>query len=159
MLSAILGLTPLRIKGDLSDNEKFLIEMEYDGRPGINRGPDGVEYTNRERAEMLQIIGDDKVLANKLTKIRKKAEKANFFERIRKARAESKADVIKSDEFLGIKSQIDAAFNEAVNLAERKLSNRDDIDRTRSQNRRIDSLNRRGKDQELKNLLPPNFNR
>ena len=42
--------TPWKVSGGISAEKQFLIDIEYDGRPAVNKDKNGIKYTNEERS-------------------------------------------------------------------------------------------------------------
>ena len=49
---------PWKVNGKISDEKKFLQEIEYDARPILSTDGRGVKYTPAERSEIMRIMGE-----------------------------------------------------------------------------------------------------
>ena len=117
------ALTPFKVTGDLSDRKKFLIDIEFDSRPSFIKGEDGIEYTNEQRSELMQIMGRDGYFRDALDRIMAKPYAKEFAREMRAFRkAGYTSEQYPKDKYNRVYAEIVAALQQARNQAERGLT-------------------------------------
>ena len=121
--------TPWKVNGKISERKKFLIDIEYDGRPAVNTNGRGIEFTPEERSEILNIIGRDNLFGSRLDKIIQDVEASGgtkrFRTRMQKALGNpllNKSGAVDVGEFESLHKLIDKALRDATTFARAKLS-------------------------------------
>jgi hypothetical protein len=111
--------SPFKITENPTPNGLFLNDIGY-SYASMFKSKDGVKLNNTERARLFEIVGKDQVFNKEITRIRKRAERQNFVERLRIAR-NAGADSEELSEFMGYEEEIRAAASLAENLAWEQL--------------------------------------
>ena len=67
-----------KVHDDVSEEEQFLLDIEFDSRPFFNKSKGGIEYTNHQRAELYSKVGEQGYFRDELKKIKKIAENMSY---------------------------------------------------------------------------------
>ena len=118
---------------DQTEEEKFLMEIEYNSKPYFTSSPGGVEYDKHQRADLYSKMGEMGYFANEVTLIMKDAEKLTYtddrgttykgFVSIMKAirRGNISSKVLDHEKYAYIFPRINKALADAKRLAEESL--------------------------------------
>ena len=123
--------------GDPTELEQFLIDIEYDGRPGMRTDGQGIDYTALEREEFQALLGKDEMFKREMNKIMFDAKQMNLIETLRDERklgSSSKDYPLKKAG--NIFRRLNTAIRNAMDRNERFLSNHNDIRQRRLDLRR-----------------------
>ena len=125
--------------------EQFLIDLEYDGRPGFRTDGKGYEYTASERSELQSLIGQEGRLRKEIQSIKRRADNNQVIEKLRKIRrAGYTSKQVDKDEFFNIVRLLDRALLKAVKRNERKLSNYAEIQKKKAELRLLELKAKKG---------------
>ena len=117
---------------DISEEEQFLIDIEYNSRPSFKTNNSGVKYTPTERSELASIVGQQGILREEIRKIMFDAQRSGFVKRLldfRRAGGKTTGpNSVKTEEFDNIYYRLDAAHRRAINSAKHFLSNKEEVD-------------------------------
>ena len=61
-----------------SENDQFLIDIEFQLLPQFNTAPNGVEYTSKQKSELKTLMGEDGYFAEQLANIRRRAQQVTY---------------------------------------------------------------------------------
>ena len=117
---------------DITKEEQFLIDIEYNSRPSFKTNNSGVKYTPTERSELASIVGQQGILREEIRKIMFDAQRSGFVKRLldfRRAGGKTTGpNSVKTEEFDNIYYRLDAAHRRAINSAKEFLSNKEEVD-------------------------------
>ena len=107
-----------------SPEEQFLIDLEYNGRPGFRSDCRGNEYTAKERAELQSLIGNEENgLREDIRNIMRRAEVDGIIAKLRTIRRSGyTSEQINKKDFTNIIRLLDSAVSRAVQRNETLLS-------------------------------------
>jgi hypothetical protein len=119
------AVMPFKSNGTTNKYAKFLMDIEYDGRPTfMTSSKGGVDYDPKTRAELFKLIGENPYFRQELDTIMKEVSGPKFREEVRRARSSGEVDATK---WRNIHYQVDDALRMAKRMAEIQLSNYGDI--------------------------------
>ena len=58
-----------KVGEEMSPEKEFLVEIEFDGRPQLNKNGNGIEYTPEERSQVTELMGQDGFFKKQVTKL------------------------------------------------------------------------------------------
>ena len=58
-----------KVGEELSPEKEFLMEIEFDGRPQLNKAGNGIEYSPEERSQVTELMGKDGIFKEKVREI------------------------------------------------------------------------------------------
>ena len=67
-----------KVGDEMSPEKEFLVEIEFDGRPQLNKNGNGIEYTPEERSQVTKLMGEDGVFKREVNKIMNSKEGKEF---------------------------------------------------------------------------------
>lgn len=123
--------SPAKIMAERGPEARFLAAAEYDARPFFNKDPDtGVEFTTDERAELYDLLGQDKIFLDGIRKVMKRTEAAGGLEKLMAYRKDphvtSKRTPLKN--WFNIHEALDDYLSRAMEAARARLSTRDRLE-------------------------------
>ena len=118
---------PWKVNGKISDEKKFLMDIEYDARPTLSTDGNGVKLTTEERSEITNIMGRDGLFKAEIKRIMNSKDGKAFRQRYKEAVANG-LDVNLSS-FERLHTQLDIALRRAMRKASAASPNRSDISR------------------------------
>ena len=149
MTSAWNAYSPVFKVGDeMSPEKEFLVEIEFDGRPQLNKNGNGVEYTPEERSQVTQLMGEDGYFKEQVNKIMNSADGKEFsklYKQMNKTGA-----VIDREKFGLLQTQVNDALRKAQLYAERRIQLRDQVEEKTYYNERIKQAT---KEQDIDEIL------
>lgn len=111
----------MKISTEQGPEARFLTAVEYDSRPLFNKNADGVEYTEQERAELYEMVGEDGFFLQGIRDVMAKhVDSLDKFDQLRQVNSN-----VPIDQFLMIHSELDYHLEIARKAAEERLSTRD----------------------------------
>ena len=114
--------------GTLSPERQFLIDIEFDSRPGFMTNGQGVEYTIQEQSELQSIIGERGLLKKMIGTIMADAKRNGFYQKMKRTRAEGyTSEDIPIKEFDQIYNRLETALSQAIDDAEPYMSNYNEL--------------------------------
>ena len=147
---------PMKKSEGLDPREQFLIDIEFETRPIMNKAENGIEFTNKEQEELYSLIGEDEGWQLAQETATKRAKDYGFIEKLDKARrynVPSKAgeDLLRQDdlfinknEFMGLHNYLKAELQAAKNRAILRLSNYEEVRMRETDAERIREDSQRG---------------
>ena len=154
---------PIPVSSAVSPIKQYLHDMQVDYYPELDKVL-STESKDYERSEILRIMGEDKILANRLTQIMRRNPYEEFRQEFETEQQRAKANGFTRDldytNFKDVVPEIKKAFRESVKDAVSKLDTQmlGDIQERRSIEKEQDILERRGVS-SVQQLLDPNRNR
>ena len=70
--------TPLKSYEAPTEEGQFLIDMEYDAQPSFSTSPGGIPYSPAEKAELANLVGEDKTFNRELKSIIRSANSLTY---------------------------------------------------------------------------------
>jgi hypothetical protein len=116
---------PWKVSGSISPEKQFLIDIEYEARPSLRTNGRGIEYSNEERSEVMNIMGQQGMFKQSIQQIMQTQEGKAFRKEFKKAREMGLTPDLQS--FKGIQLMLDSALRSATRYAESYVSSRDKI--------------------------------
>lgn len=111
----------MKISTEQGPEARFLTAVEYDSRPLFNKNADGVEYTEQERSELYEMVGEDGFFLQGIRDVMAKhVDSLDKFDQLRQVNSN-----VPIDQFLMIHSELDYHLEIARKAAEERLSTRD----------------------------------
>jgi len=112
-----------KVGEEISPEKEFLMEIEFDGRPQLNKNGNGIEYTPEERSQVTQLMGEHGYFKKEVRKIMNSKQGKAF----RKQYKEAKGNIDR-EEFGQIHTLINDALRRAQTYAERNIQLRDQVE-------------------------------
>lgn len=122
------AVAPFKIRDGISPEKQYLIDVEYDARAQFTSNRQGARYTDKERSELLSLIGQQGNFKRSLQEIMKEMPAEDFRSGIKKARAENPDGGVDPKEWANLYNRLDDALLSAKRIAEATLSNRVEVD-------------------------------
>ena len=111
-------LSPFKVSGALTPERQFLVDIEFDSRPIMLKGDDGVEFTPQEQAELYAIMGKDQYFLKKLREVMKRPDSKNFVKKMRALRRKGyDSDQYPIDKFAYLFIELNQHLRDARDLA------------------------------------------
>ena len=129
---------PWKVSDAITPEKQFLIDIEYDARPSLRTNGRGVEYTNEERSEVLNMMGEQGYFRDSIRQIMQISDAKQFRADFKRARDAGLAPETKS--FTHIHLFLDAGLRSAMRMAESNLANRDGIQQKVYQNEVVENF-------------------
>ena len=76
------AINPWKVHDGLSEEEQFLVDVEFDSRPYFNKSPGGVEYDIHQRAELYSKIGEHGIFRDGLKDIMHIANSLSYTDKL-----------------------------------------------------------------------------
>ena len=117
------------ISDDMGPEARFLGVVGFNSMPSFANSPEGIPYTNTERAELYHHVGKDGLFLQTIRNVMKRAEKEGSLERLMSMKQDwwNTSGRVPKDKFMGIHNELQYGLNVAVNAARARLSTRDRI--------------------------------
>jgi hypothetical protein len=129
---------PWKVSGSISPEKQFLIDIEYDARPTLRTNGRGVEYSNEERSEVMNLMGQQGLFKEAIQQVMQTQEGKEFRKEFKRAReANLPVDV---ESFKGIHMMLDSALRSSTRYAEAFVSTRDRIEQKQFQNQTLENF-------------------
>ena len=150
--------SPIKKYDGLDEREQFLIDIEFEHRPIMNKADNGHKFTNAEQEELYTLIAEDKQWQAAIKRAMADAKDFGFTEQLSKFRnqnipSEPGASLFRSDnkfvdkkKFQMLHFHLKAALEAAKDRAIESLSNYDEI------RLNMDNFNRMEEDSKRNNL-------
>ena len=136
-----------KVGEEMSPEKEFLVEIEFDGRPQLNKNGNGIEYTPEERSQVTELMGQDGFFKEQVTKIMNSPDGREFRSLYKKA-AKSGA-VIDRKKFIFLQNKVNDALRKAQMYAEKRIQNRGSVQEKTYYNERIKKATERGDIDEI----------
>ena len=104
--------TPWKVSDSISDEKQFLIDIEYDGRPAVNKDRNGIKYTNEERSLILSKMGEQGYFKEAIKRVMQTQDAKQFRKDFRQAQKDGLQPRL--EQFKNIHRQLDIALRESV---------------------------------------------
>ena len=136
LLTRILNATlPFKQYDEPSPREQFLIDIQFDVRPIMNKSDGGFKYTPQMKEELYKAMGSDPSWQRAIDAAMKKAAYTKWVERLREARRkglpneQKRADqeFMDKGEFERLYWEVESAMRSAKNRAEENATFKDQI--------------------------------
>ena len=115
--------------------DRFLIDVEFDGRPQLNTDGNGVELTGPQRSEVTRLMGEDKYFKKSITKIMNSADGKRFRAAYKKA-SESGVEIDRK-QFILLHQRLREALADAQQFAIGRISDRSNVEQKQYYNAKI----------------------
>ena len=135
------AMSPWKAYGGQTDQEKFLVDIEFDSRPSMMTNGRGVEYTPAQRAELYELMGTQGRFASDLTQIMN--ESKNFVKSYREAQA-STGTYIDHRRWQNIHNRINTALMRARRQAEAAMTDAEEVRMQQTRQQMIEESTERG---------------
>ena len=139
-----------KVGEEMSPEKEFLVEIEFDGRPQLNKNGNGIEYTPEERSQVTQLMGEDGLFKDEVKKIMNSKE-GREFRRLYKEMNKTGA-VIDKDKLGLLQMKVNDALRRAQLYAERRIQLRDQVEEKTYLNKRIEKATKERDIQEILRL-------
>lgn len=138
------AVSPMKVYDDvLSDERKFLVEIEYDSRPSFNKSTNGIEYTPEEREELYQIMGKSQYFKKAVARIMNSERGKNYRREIKEHRRNGKR--VDPNLYRNVYNELNSALYTAKKFAETQLSNASEVRKRQFEENTDKIYQRRGK--------------
>jgi len=151
-----------------SENDQFLIDIEFQLLPQFNTAPNGVEYTSAQKSELKKLMGEDGYFAEELANIRRRAQHVthetddgtlitgyvNVMKHFRRTGNTSKA----MEHYSRTHLDVEKALREAIRRVHPRLKDADDIKLQGILNQKTKNAALRQDSDAVNNLLELNRN-
>ena len=115
-----------KVGEEMSPEKEFLIEIEFDGRPQLNKNGNGIEYTPEERSQVTQLMGQDGFFKEEVKKIMNSRE-GKEFRKLYKEASKTGANIDR-EKFGLLQTLVNDALRRAQTYAERRIQLRDQVE-------------------------------
>ena len=139
-----------KVGEEMSPEKEFLVEIEFDSRPQLNKNGNGIEYTPEERSQVTQLMGEDGLFKDEVKKIMNSKE-GREFRRLYKEMNKTGA-VIDKDKLGLLQTKVNDALRRAQLYAERRILLRDQVEEKTYLNKRIEKATKERDIQEILRL-------
>ena len=124
----INAVSPITVHDDMSEESKFLMDIEYDSRPTFIKNENGIEYTARERSKLYEIMGEQGYFKQLLKPIMESADAREFVKTMREARRKGlTSKTAPLDKYQRLFDRIDSALRTAKGRAEQEMPNAEEL--------------------------------
>ena len=144
---------PWKANGKISDEKQFLLDIEYDARPTLHTDGQGVELSNDQKSEVLDIMGRDGLFKEGIKRVMSRIP--GGAEGFRERYMQAVNDGLDPDlsKFEGIHILLDRELKNAMNMAIASSSSYSDITRKRYVQEVTGRYLRSGQQKEAKRFL------
>jgi hypothetical protein len=129
---------PWKVSDAVSPEKQFLIDIEYDARPSLRTNGRGVDYTNEERSEVMNIMGEQGYFRDAIREVMASQDAKEFRKEFKRARDMNLAPNL--EDFRQIHYYLDSALRSSMRMAEANLSNRDGVYQKTYQNEVLENF-------------------
>jgi len=119
--------SPWKIHDGISPEKQFLIDVEFDARPSLQTNGRGVEYTNEQRSQVTDLMGQDKIFKQGIQEVMNGVEGKKFRQIYKEARKLG-ANVSASD-LMNVHHELRVKLREAQRYAESRIESRDEVEK------------------------------
>ena len=121
-------LSPFKVSGDLTPERQFLVDIEYDSRPIMIKGDDGIEFTPQEQSELYAIMGKDQYFLDRLREVMAGKDAKAFVKEMKTLRRQGYgSESYPVDKFDYLFNELDQHLRDAREMAIPQLSNYDAV--------------------------------
>ena len=155
------AIMPNKKHDDLDPREQFLIDIEFEHRPIMNKDEFGYEFTNEQQEELYTLIAQDQSWQRALQTAMVRAKDAGFVEKLDKARANNipsepggalfrnDDDFVDKTKFYKLQSNLKAELQAAKKRAIERLSDYPEIRAAMDNQRRLSEMSEQGRLDQL----------
>ena len=106
-----------RVSDKLSENRQFLLDIEYDTRPAMQKSKEGVPYPSHIRSAIFESMAKDGTFRRLLTNIRNQKGET-YLKRMKDIRKKGyRSTDVESNDLMNLHSEIDSALRQAQTIA------------------------------------------
>jgi len=136
------AIMPMKVSDSITAERQFLIDIEFDSRPSFQTNGKGVQYTPQERSELFNIMGQQGYFKSQIQRIMKSKPAKEWRKALNQQRQSGRP--VKSELWDNLYNELDRALRNAKKLAERELSNYQEIRRRQFEAKAGNIQQRRG---------------
>lgn len=125
-----------KVGEELSPEKEFLMEIEFDGRPQLNKAGNGIEYKPEERSQVTELMGKDGIFKREVQKIMNSREGREFRKAYKKA-SEQGGDIDRK-KFGLLQTRVNDALRKAQSYAEKRIQARGQVKKKVYLNKKIE---------------------
>ena len=125
-----------KVGEELSPEKEFLMEIEFDGRPQLNKAGNGVEYKPEERSQVTELMGKDGIFKREVQKIMNSREGREFRKAYKKA--SEQGGNIDRKKFGLLQRKVNDALRKAQSYAEKRIQARGQVKKKIYLNKKIE---------------------
>jgi hypothetical protein len=129
---------PWKVSDAITPEKQFLIDIEYDARPSLQTNGRGTDYSNEERSEVLNMMGEQGYFRDSIRQIMQSTDAKVFRAEFKRAKDMGLAPDVES--FKNIHLFLDTGLRSSMRMAESNLANRDGIQRKVYQNEVVENM-------------------
>ena len=111
--NAFLGY---RMADKISENRQFLIDIEFDVRPAMQKSEDGIAYSSHQRSAIFDKMGEQGHFKREIAKLRIERGEA-YLKHIRSERAAGRTSVQQPKNFMDVHGRLQSKLREAKAMA------------------------------------------
>ena len=106
-----------RVSDKLSENRQFLLDIEYDSRPAMQKSKEGVPYPSHIRSAIYESMAKDGTFRRLLTNIRNQKGEI-YLQRMKDIRKKGyRSTDVESEDLMNLHAEIDSALRQAQTIA------------------------------------------
>ena len=106
-----------RVSDKLSENRQFLLDIEYDSRPAMQKSKEGVPYPSHIRSAIYESMAKDGTFRRLLTNIRNQKGET-YLQRMKDIRKKGyRSTDVESEDLMNLHAEIDSALRQAQTIA------------------------------------------
>jgi len=115
-----------RMGDAISPNRQYLIDIEYDSRPAMQKSEDGIPYDAKMRSKIFDKMGEQGRFARALQQLRTSERGQAYLTNLKKAREKGvRSSQIDSEKYMNIQSYLDSELRAAKKMAVAALAEED----------------------------------
>ena len=141
------AVSPLKVYGDITPEEQFLLDIEFDARPTLKTNGKGVDYTPEERSQVVSKMGEQGYFRLAIAAVMQTEEGQRFREAYKEA--QSKGVTIDVSEFQELHRQLKTELRAAQQLAQREIDSADRVEEVQFLNGQMQRAQRSGDVKEI----------
>ena len=139
-----------KVGSEISPEKDFLMMVEFDGRPQLNKSGSGVEYTTQERSQVTELMGKDGIFKKKVNEIMN-SRLGKEFRKAYKEASKTGAEVDR-ELFTLLHTKINDALRKSQLYAEKRIQLRGQVKKKIVLNDRIEKAHKKGDIDEILRL-------
>ena len=119
--------SPWKVHDGISPEKQFLIDVEFDARPSLRTNGRGVEYTNEQRSQVTDLMGQDGIFKKGIQDVMNGVEGKKFRQLYKEARKRGAS--VDVQDFMNVHIELRAALSGAKRYAESRIEDREEVAR------------------------------
>ena len=144
------AISPMKMYGDITPEEQFLLDIEFDARPTLKTNGAGVEYTPEERSQVAQKMGERGYFRMAIQEAMQSEDGRAFREAYKQAQ---KAGVpVDVSQFKELHIRLKQELRTAQQLAQREIDNADQVEQVQFLNNQMQNAQRSGDLKEIERI-------